>query len=394
MCKLIALICLLLLSGCWDAMELNDISLVTGIGLDQGKNKRYRVSIEALNATEYSKGQSSQAGSSNSVVVSVEGDNIQEVLEQLHTKMARHLVFSHMQMVIVNEKVARAGFNDILDWLDRSRQTRNKLSFVVVKDATAAKLLQTTYPIQKVSTLKLKKQLYAASQYWALSMDVQIRDFLRSMSQKESDTVLPAITLTGSRKGGESLTRTAPEPIATISNLGVFKDYKLKGFLPLADVKNVMWVRGKIKRVEIRVFCEKGEKKDSFAVKLYDVHTKIRAFYKENIPYFHVAIAQEGRIDNSECSQSLMSNDTYKKMNEQVSQMVRNEIMRTIQDVQKAYKTDIFGFGEEMYRQEYKQFKKIKKWDEEFARARVRVSVETNLVRSGMRTDSFIHFKK
>lgn len=96
----------------------------------------------------------------------------------------------------------------------------------------------------------------------------------------------------------------------------------------------------------------------------------------------------------SECSQSLTSNSTYVKMNELVSQMVRNEIMGTIQYVQKAYKADIFGFGEEMYRQEYKRFKKIKNWDEEFARAHVIVSVETNLVRSGMRTDSFTHFKQ
>ena len=42
----------LLLTGCWDQRELADISIVTGMAVDKGKNGRYKLTVEAINATE------------------------------------------------------------------------------------------------------------------------------------------------------------------------------------------------------------------------------------------------------------------------------------------------------------------------------------------------------
>ena len=48
---------------------------------------------------------------------------------------------------------------------------------------------------------------------------------------------------------------------------------------------------------------------------------------------------------------------------------------------------DIFGFGEVVYRQDYKQFKKVEDhWDEAFKDAEIDVSVDTMIRRAGLRT--------
>ena len=37
--------CLLLLSGCWDQKELNDIVLIDGVGIDKGKDGKIEVTV-------------------------------------------------------------------------------------------------------------------------------------------------------------------------------------------------------------------------------------------------------------------------------------------------------------------------------------------------------------
>ncbi|MCP8970824.1 Ger(x)C family spore germination protein [Ectobacillus ponti] len=388
--KLLPLFLLLCcLTGCWDQAELNQISLVTGMGLDAGKKHRYRLSVEALNATEYSKGQS-EGGSSQSVVVSIEGNSMHEILERIHTKIARELVFSHMQLFAVSEEVARRGFVDVLDWLERSRQARNRLQLVVAKDATAQELLRTTYPIQKVSTFKLRKQIHSASLNWAISPETHLREFVQMLVEPGKEGVLPALTLKGDRtKTGRMEQETLPEPVVTISNLAVFNKEKLVGFLELQDTKSYMWVTNQMNRDQVSVLCKPGSKRSVMA-RLYDTHAEVKASYRNGRPYFHIYITQEGRIDNTECLQPLAEQKSYAYFNKLLSRHVEQQILSTISLVQRTYKSDIFGFGEHMYRQQYKQFKEIKDWDEAFARAKVTVQVDTNLVRSGIRTNTFI----
>lgn len=65
----------------------------------------------------------------------------------------------------------------------------------MAKDSTAFQVLETSYPIQKVTTLKMKRQLKTASKHWGLSPEVQIQEFLESLISRGKQAVLPAFTL-------------------------------------------------------------------------------------------------------------------------------------------------------------------------------------------------------
>ncbi|WP_155890933.1 Ger(x)C family spore germination C-terminal domain-containing protein [Ectobacillus panaciterrae] len=261
----------------------------------------------------------------------------------------------------------------------------------MAKDSTAFQVLETSYPIQKVTTLKMKRQLKTASKHWGLSPEVQVQEFLESLIASGKQAVLPAFTFKQNDGGGSANGKTEkkPNPVAAITHLAVFNKDKLRGFLSMQDAKNYMWIQGSIKQTELDTFC-KAEKKRKFMVRLYDIHTGVKAFYKDGIPHFQVNIQQEGRIDSAVCNRSLLNNATYKEFNKRVNESVEKDILQTIHKVQTEFKADIFGFGERMYRQNYKQFKKVKNWNEEFVRAKIQVNVTTNLNRSGIRTNSFI----
>ncbi|MEW8986820.1 MAG: Ger(x)C family spore germination protein, partial [Bacillus sp. (in: firmicutes)] len=49
--------CVFMLAGCWDRIELNDVSIVTGLAVDKGENSKYRLTLEVVNASQFSKNQ-------------------------------------------------------------------------------------------------------------------------------------------------------------------------------------------------------------------------------------------------------------------------------------------------------------------------------------------------
>ena len=75
--------------------------------------------------------------------------------------------------------------------------------------------------------------------------------------------------------------------------------------------------------------------------------------------------------------------DTYKKIEKLTNQYVKEHILETIKKVQKDYGVDIFGFGEVVARQDYKNFKKVKDhWDEAFKDAEIEVAVNIKTAKS------------
>ena len=118
-----------------------------------------------------------------------------------------------------------------------------------------------------------------------------------------------------------------------------------------------------------------------------DSKTKVKGHIKDGKPKIRVDIVMEGSIYGSTCKGHMDDPETYKKIEELTNQYVKEKVLKTIQTVQDDYGVDIFGFGEVVYRQDYKQFKKVADhWDEAFKDAEIDVSVKTMIRRAGLRT--------
>ena len=83
-----------LLTGCWDQRELADISIVTGMAVDKGKNEKYKLTVEAINATELNA--KIAAGNSPSVVYSLEGNTVAELsIQNEHWRIKEFALFTY-----------------------------------------------------------------------------------------------------------------------------------------------------------------------------------------------------------------------------------------------------------------------------------------------------------
>jgi spore germination protein KC len=384
----------LLLVGCWDKNELNDILIVTGIAVDKGEEKRYLLTVEAVNATQLSK----QGGEGNtpSISFSLEGNSISELSNKMNVGMARKLIYSHTRILVISEQVAREGITGFLDFLERSGDFRNDFNILISRKYKASDYISTVAPVQKVSSIKINKQIEAFLEEWGGDPNIRLTDLLSSITSNGRTPVLAAVTIKGDPAKGksvENIQRVDLDALVELDGLAVFDNKKVVGFLTLEDARNYLWTQD-LNRTSISVPC--GEEDEQENEKFIDVRivtsaSSINASYKGNEPKLKVKINGEAHIDGTQCSKDLTKVETFQEYEKRVNDFILTDVEGTIQKVQDEYGVDIFGFGDALYRQHYDKFKQVEdQWNEEFTRGEIEVEVYMHLRRSGIRNKSFI----
>ena len=379
----------LLLTGCWDQRELSTITIVTGMAIDKGKNGKFKLTIESINETELY--EQTATGNSPSVLFSLEGETIAELAYKMNIGFSKNAIYSHMRTLVVSKAIAESGMMEFLDTFERSRELRDDFDVILAKEGEAADILQVVYTFQKSSSLKIMSQLESATKGWGSTPNVKVKDLISALISPGRQPVMTAVRIQGKPKKGESvdnMKKTSPDAMVIIDSMGVFKDDKLIGFLSVEDIRNYLWTQNQIENTSISVPC--GENQFA-AIRITDSKTKVKGRIKNGKPKIGVDIVMEGSIYGSSCKGHMDDPKTYKKLDELTNQYVREKVSKTIQTVQDDYGVDIFGFGEVVYRQDYKQFKKVADhWDEAFKDAEIDVSVNTMIRRAGIRTKGLL----
>lgn len=386
----------LMLTGCWDSTELNDVSIVTGMAIDPGKEHNYLMSVAYINPRQLST-QSPEQGAPVTVM-SLEGNSLPEIAARMNIGVSRHLVFSHTRVLYINEKVAEKGIGPFLDSLERSPQFRNDFNILVTKGQEAKKFIMINDPLEKVPSLKVQKQIEHLVQGWGGDARVRLTDFINAIVSKGRSPVASAVKIEGDPEKGktfDSTMSTEPEANVILDGMGVFDRDRLIGYLTLEDTRNYLWTQ-KLENTTIVIPCdeEKNEhmKGRMLSLVVTNNKTKLETEYKGNTPQLKIRIYAEARVNSMECEFDLTKIDTFGKIEEMSEEYIDEIITGTIKKVQKDYGVDIFGFGDALKRQDYQKAKEIGNgWREEFKRAEVDVSVEMAIRRSGTRNKSFLN---
>ena len=376
----------LFLTGCWDQRELSTITIITGMAIDKGKNEKFKLTIESINETELY--DQTATGNSPSVLFSLEGETIAELAYKMNIGFSKNVIYSHMRTLVVSKAIAESGMMEFLDTFERSRELRDDFDVILAKEGEAADILQVVYTFQKSSSLKIMSQLESATKGWGSTPNVKVKDLISALTSPGRQPVMTAVRIQGKPKKGESvdnMKKTRPDAIVVIDSMALFKGEKLVGFLSVEDTRNYLWTQNQIENTSISVPCGGNQ---FAAVRITDSKTKVKGRIKNGKPKIGVDIVMEGAIYGSTCKGHMDDPKTYKKLDELTNQYVREKVSKTIQTVQDDYGVDIFGFGEVVYRQDYKQFKKVEDhWDEAFKDAEIDVSVDTMIRRAGLRTN-------
>lgn len=385
-----------LLSGCWDRTELQDLDLVSAIGIDEGGDKvenRYRVTVQIMNEGKVGSapGQGDKSEATPVTAYSATGSTLMEALQKIAPKSSQGLFFPHVQLMVIGEELAKKeGIQDLFDLIGRDPQFRELFPVLVIRNNTAKNFLKITTPLEAVPSAHVIGGLETTKKNWGVYASTRADRVIQQL--RGEGAILTGVQIIGDPEEGNKATNIQqifPKTRIELRGLAIFKNGKLKKWLDKDAARGAVLVNNELKKTIINLNCEK--KKKGIAVNIMRSKTKIKVETKNKKPVIYITFQGEGRISEVHCPLDLSKRELIIELEKQMKKEIEEEVMLAI-EAAKEQKSDIFHFSKEVYREDPKLWKKIKEnWDDEiFPETEVNVNVQAFIRRSGLQTKSYI----
>lgn len=368
---LILIACLGFLTGCWDRKEMDDLALVMASGVDLSEDGLVEITLQiALPTGIPSSLQSGGKAAKPVLVISAKGKDSIDALDRLQQQMSRRINLGHRGVIVVGEKYARHGFDQVLDTLLRSPESRYNSYIVTAYGTTAKEILNAPYVMELIPAVGINKL-----QYNDFSLSIKMDKFTDALASFGKSPVTGALRIINKGSDRQSF---------IIDKAAVYQGYKLVGFLSGVDLKAFRLLAGKFDGMRITTQMEPPKKqyKGTVSIQLIKVQPKIRIQMKNGNPEVSVSFKAVGRILSNDTSMDMSKVIT--RVEKKFSEDLQEEIAGTIEHTQKKFKSDIFGFGNEIHIEHPYVWKKIKdQWDELYPEVPVQVKTEFRIERVG-----------
>lgn len=391
---LIAAVIVPCLTGCWNRIEVNDLAIVTAIGLDTIQNNNIRLSIQVGIPTKLGPtgaGAGSNGGGDkgrSTFVVSETGETLSDAYRRIQEKLSRRIFFSHSRVLIIGEKLASEGVSHIVDFFARYEEPRLN-GYILFTKGEAAELLNTKALLEKVpseETRELTKQ--------GIGLKVSIKDFWDMLLADGVEPVAPQFKLVPLEKKAKSESGeggSSNQYTQSIIGAAVFKKDKLVGWMNDMETRGILYLRNELETGIITVHLKKELGGGKISVKTTNVRSEVKPKLLQNgRPTMKVNIRAETRVLENASMVNLNDSKMLKLLQFEVEEDIRRRVKLALDKAQKQFKSDIFGFGAAVYQAYPKEWNKRykKNWDQEFPKLQVAIEPQVIVRRIGLTKDS------
>jgi len=169
----LACACLILLTGCWDKREPDDLAFVVSLGVDKGTQNAVKMTalvivpskIYSQSAGSSGSGQAGGKGSFENITV--EAQTISSGIRLMNTFIGRELSLKHLKSLVFSESVAREGLGPYVDFMSRNEELRDSVIISVVRKNEAGIFLRQLLPLLESSPSKYIELTTLANRYSA-----------------------------------------------------------------------------------------------------------------------------------------------------------------------------------------------------------------------------------
>ncbi len=373
--KILILILVFCLTGCYNYRELNQLAIATGFAVDY-KDDNYIVTILISNSKKEGNSEKNEA---SSVVYEGVGKTIFEAIKDTSMSISKQIYLSHIEILAVSEEVAKNHMLDVTDFFFRYPQTRNQFLMVIASKSMAKDLFLVTTPLETFPSQNIAKNIDITDKLQGYTYSVNFNEFIKLLIEEGSNPTLPTISVIGNVSEGnddENIKRNEPNTYLKLGMLGIFKGSKLVGIATADQSKGINFLNNKVNTTLVKTECSNG----NVVVEINKSKTKID--YTDNT--FKVKITSDAAIEEVTCKIDLDNEETIKKLKENTIEEIKRLNIEAI-NFAKENKTDIFNLGNIIYKKDFKHWYTIKdKWqDDLFLNSNFEFDIKLNLKTKG-----------
>lgn len=372
--KILLILIIFLLTGCYDHKELNTIAIMTATEINKVDNE-FIVNTQVINPQSSDKTVNIQAPF---IMYEGKGKTIHEAYRKIKLQSSRYLYPNHMQILIINENLAKEDVSQIIDLFLRIPDIRTEFNVLVGKNEN---ILNITTPIDDVSGTSILETMKTNNKYLGITNFVTFNEFANMDLNKNLEVILPSIEAINYKEEAsstENTEKTNTDSLYKLGNLAVFKNNKLLGYLSEDESITYNIIKNKAQAILITKECEKDK---YMTVEATEIKSDISTKNKE----INIKIKMTGNINETMCAIKLNNENNIKKIESELKTYIENKIISSIDNIRNNYNSDIFGFLDLIYKTDYKTYQKIKDnwYDDEFKNIKINIDTKINIIGKG-----------
>lgn len=385
-----------MLTGCWNQTELNEIGLITAIGIDRVEDQ-WKITYQIINPTAMSMGAGGTTRSASSEspvhVFSSLGPTIREAIDGSYTESARRLYYPHTDVLVLGKSVSEEGINEIIDFYWRNTYMRESVS-VIVSNEQASEMVKQLVPPERLPGAAIAKILDKSDRFNGHYPSIKMYELARKLKTESHSAGVPRIESTGSPQetleSVDKLHKTSTPGKLKVTGLSVFKKDRKVGELNHDESFGISWMTGKVKISTLSIACP-DTKSSKENISYHTVSSKVKVIpRKEKNGYtMQVSVKVTGKITEFNCNNpaNLIA---VNELEPRIEREIADYIEKGWEAVRKLH-VDLPGFADHIHRKYPKDWAKMKDhWEEEeMQMLKLVVNVKANISQTGMAKKSF-----
>ncbi|MDD2377596.1 MAG: Ger(x)C family spore germination protein [Bacilli bacterium] len=359
-----------LLTGCWNYVGVDEITIVTGIAIDKNKETdEYIVSYEIISLSESSK----QQELTQTSFIESSGVTLFDAFRNSKKRAMNKLYFSDAQAIIISKEVAKKdGINSIIDVFIRDGEIRETINLAISAEETAKELFLDKGIDTNIVGFELKKIITSDNRVTSSTKNVELFKTFNLLKGEGNSLALPLF----------HTVKNKDEKTVEIDGIAIFDKDKLIGNLNPEESKMYLFINNEVDGGVIPIDANNDGKYDS-SLEISKNRTSRQWSYKDKKIKFKIKILTDvylSEYNNVEVNPKKISN-----IEKKAEKVLVDNMDKLISKAKTEFKIDIFGFGNLVYKKDNQLWKKIKKdWNKLFSESEIEVETDVRILNTAL----------
>lgn len=372
--------CLLLLTGCWSRIEINDHAFVTFMFIDYPEDGVYEVSLgfPLPNRMPTGLGLTGTNTGNPYAIVTKRGESIPVAIRKVRSDLSREIAWGHCRVIVVGRKMAERGLDQLLEFTSREPNFHTK-TFLFVSPVQGKDIANLTPVFERLPSEVLRE--FAQRN---VTLGATIKDFLEARASG-GDMVTGLLTI------GQTEMLSEKGKMSTwvgTDGAALFKNGVMVGTLDVIGMRAGLWLNGRMESSLNSIKSPTDGKTISFLIQTSK--SSIKPDLKGDQIIFNIRIEAENDVLSSESNIDLMDPKQIQTLEDLLSQQLKDRVVRTLRTTQ-SKEVDVFNFGRILawrYPKVWKQYKDH--WREQYQNCQFHVTTKVMVRRTGAVKNTFI----
>ena len=361
-----------LISGCWDYVEVELLNFVMGAGVDS-LTPEFFLTVESIQVL--GGGQQTELVP---IVSTAKGSTFFQAARNLINPLGQRLFWAHALVFIVSEEVAREGILPAIEFAVRDADIRTSLWLLVARDCSAQEVFKTdpqladsvSRHLANIIETRNRLPVFFAQRFWQVD---------RALARSGLSASVPTVRII----------QEEDKKIAIIEGTAVFRSDKMVGWIDGMESRNFSILMGEGVIGTITVDVDVMEQKGPITFQVKDSRTRIKPQLEDGDLSINMEVqlqlelAELGglRIDFTQPS-------NIHDLEEQVSKSMEAQFASLLRKLQVEFNSDALGLGAAVKRSHPQIWREIdEQWSEEvYSMVPVSIKVISRIIATGVQS--------